>query len=163
MEKIKHNLDFKARRKSMHNPKMQLLGEQNKKNQNSSSLLTKKSVMENIKNDPRQSKRQMVQTAKAKICSQRLGKDNSVVTFASLTSPMGFSSNPLTHVNKETGKRETPRARRAAKRRARSSNNFNEDDFDFAVVLSPSADYSMWASELDFRGEGELFFIFLLP
>jgi len=39
------------------------------------------------------------------------------------------------------------------RRRARSSNHYNEDDFDFAVILNPSADYESVAGLLDFTSE----------
>ena len=81
-----------------------------------------------------------------------MGEDNSVVTFAQNPSDIcsEFPSMGL-------GLRERTNPKSVGsgfkKRRAGKSNAFNEDDYDFALVLSPSADYSLWANELDFFDE----------
>lgn len=80
-----------------------------------------------------------------------MGKDNSVATFQGLMgSPEGYLTRRRKNFKKPSSLRPpTP----FKKRRPGASNNFNEDDFDFAIVLSPSADYANVAEELDFEGD----------
>lgn len=117
-----------------------------------SNLLTKEDIEHKIKHDPQQTKHRLNHQSKGVFGHQRMGHDNSAPTFANLTSPAPASFGR--GVYEDDSDTDTPR-RKTVTHRSRSSNNFNEDDFDFAIVLSPSAEYALWASELDFRTEVE--------
>jgi hypothetical protein len=149
---VKHNMSFKKRRESLQNPRAQILSPR-VTTSNPTNLLTKDIIEHKIKNDPLQMKRRLNKLAQGIYGNQRMGHDNSVPTFANLNSPE-LSSRSIGDflVEDDNSDVATPR-RKTVTHRSRSSNNFNEDDFDFAIVLSPSAEYALWANELDFRSE----------
>ena len=74
-----------------------------------------------------------------------MGKNNNCTPFADLG--LGSASVGGASLSSSSKRPPTPYVK---KRRPGVSNNFNEDDYDFAIVLDPSADYANVADELDF-------------
>ena len=120
---------------------------------NPTNLLTKEVIEHKIKHDPLQTKQRLNKLAQGIYGNQRMGHDNSVPTFANLSSLATTSGTFGEFLGGDDDLDAAMPRRRTVTHRSRSSNNFNEDDFDFAIVLSPSAEYALWANELDFRSE----------